>query len=330
MPDRVQRLDECRIAVVIPAYRVEAHIADVLSSIPGYVRWIIVVDDASPDCTGQLAQAIADRDPRIVILRHERNQGVGGATLTGFCKAIEMGAEIIVKVDGDGQMPLDHLPDLVLPLVRGEADVSKGNRFSDLEALRHMPVLRRVGNTGLSFLAKAATGYWNCFDPTNGFLALRAEIVPKLPLDRVARTYFFEISLLGHLYLLGACVQDVPMPARYGSEVSSLSIGRVLLEFPFRLGALFVRRLVLRYGLSDFSMASLYLLAGLPLFLFGVVFGIIQWVRYAGLGVPTPTGTVMLATLPVILGFQLLLSAVGIDLQSVPGRPLTRPLVRAE
>jgi dolichol-phosphate mannosyltransferase len=318
-----------KIAVVIPAFKVESLIAEVLSSIPDYVRWIVVVDDASPDGTALKVGEIAERDRRIALIRHARNEGVGGASMTGFQEAQAAGAEIIVKVDGDGQMPLEYLPDLILPLVRGEADIAKGNRFGDLEALRHMPVLRRVGNTALSFLAKAATGYWNCFDPTNGFLALRAEIMSKLPFDRVARGYFFEISLLGHLYLVGACLQDVPMPARYGSEVSSLSIGRALLEFPLRLGILLIRRLILRYGLIDFSMASLCLLTGLPLFLFGLVFGIIQWLKYAGLGVPAPTGTVMLATLPVILGFQLLLTAAGIDLQSVPRRPLTRPLVHS-
>jgi dolichol-phosphate mannosyltransferase len=314
------------IAAVVPAYRVEGQIRSVLQDLPAYLRHIIVVDDASTDRTAVLVAAAAKRDRRVILLRHKKNQGVGGAMITGFQKARDLGAEIIVKVDGDGQMDLSYLPALLSPLVQGKADYVKGNRFRDFAALRRMPLVRRIGNMGLGFLAKAATGYWNLFDPTNGFLAIRAETLDQLPLDQIDRGYYFEISMLANLYLLGAVVQDVPMPARYRDEISNLAVERALLEFPFKLLGTLVRRAVLKNFLYDFSMVSIYVLAGIPLLLFGLVFGGIKWVHYWRLGVPAPTGTVILPTLSVLVGIQLLLSAVESDLRSVPKQPLSNPL----
>ncbi len=323
-----QQLDfsEYRIAAVVPAYRVERDIEAVLCGLPAYIQHAIVVDDASPDRTCELVTALARQDPRILLLRHEHNRGVGAAMITGFRKALELGAQVVVKIDGDGQMDLSRLPDLLTPLILGKADYAKGNRFRDFVALRRMPLIRRVGNMGLAFLTKAATGYWNLFDPTNGFLAVRAEVLAELPLDHIAPTYFFETSMLANLYLLGAVVQDVPMPARYEGEVSSLLVHRVLFEFPPALLATLLRRVVLKNFIYDFSMVSVYLLAGLPLLLFGIIFGAIKWVHYASLDIPAPTGTVILPTLCVLLGIQLLLSATDSDLRSVPHQPLTEPL----
>ncbi len=314
------------IAAVVPAYRVEREIASVLRGLPRYVQKIIVVDDASPDGTPGIVAALARRDARLLLIRHDRNRGVGGAMITGFNKALELGARVIVKVDGDGQMDADRLPDLLLPLIQGQADYTKGNRFRDFAALRQMPLIRRIGNMGLGFLAKAATGYWSLFDPTNGFLAIRAETLAQIPLDQLDRGYYFEISMLANLYLLGAVVQDVPMPARYKGEVSSLAVHRVLFEFPGKLLGTFLRRAVMKNFIYDFSMVSVYLLTGLPLLLFGLIFGGLEWIRYARLGAAAPTGTVMLPTLCVLLGIQLLLSAIESDLRSVPKQPLTQPL----
>ena len=314
------------IAVVIPAYRVEREIAGVLADLPDYLRHVIVVDDASPDRTADLAAEAATRDPRIVLLRHETNRGVGGAMVSGFRKAIELGAQIVVKLDGDGQMDARHLPALLAPLVRGQADYAKGNRFRDFQSLQKMPLIRRIGNMGLGFLTKAATGYWSMFDPTNGYVAIRGEVLAQFPLEKVDNTYYFETSMLGNLYLLGAVVRDVPMPARYQNEVSNLIIHRVLFEFPWKLFITFLRRMWLKNFLYDFTMASVYLLTGLPLLLFGLIFGVVKWIQYASLDVPAPTGTVMLAALPVLLGIQILLSAIEFDLRSVPKEPLSPSL----
>lgn len=321
-------LEGYRIAAVVPAYKVEREIADVLASIPSYVSQVIVVDDASPDGTARALEAAARRDARIEIVTHERNQGVGGAVISGIRRALAGGARIVVKVDGDGQAPIEHLPGLLAPLVSGRADMTKANRFRDLDALRQMPLVRRIGNAVLSFLVKAATGYWSLFDPTNGFFAVRAEVLRQLRLDSIASSYFFEISLLSHLYLQGAVIRDVPIPARYGTERSNLSIVRVLFEFPPRLLAIFARRLLLKYAVYDFSMGSVFFLAGVPLLTFGLIFGGARWAHYSRLGISAPTGTVMLATMSVLLGVQFLLSAIGVDLQNVPREPVSPPLER--
>ncbi len=314
------------IVTVIPAYRVQDTIASVLKDLPAYIEHIIVVDDASPDSSANLVAAAAQQDSRIVLVRHEKNQGVGGAMISGFRKALELGAKIIVKLDGDGQMDPAHIPALVTPLVLGKADYAKGNRFRDFVSLRNMPIVRRVGNLGLSFLTKAATGYWNIFDPTNGFFAIRAEVLMQLPLEGIDKRYFFETSLLANLYLINAFVVDVPIPARYGNETSHLSIRRSLFEFPLKLFSTLVRRILLKYYIYDFSIISLYIVTSIPLLLFGFIFGAIKWIDYASRNIPAPTGTVMLPTLCVILGIQIMLSAIEIDMKSTPSQPICDPL----
>ena len=314
------------IVTVIPAYRVQDTIAAVLKDLPAYIKHIIVVDDASPDSSVKLVTAAAQQDPRIILIRHEKNQGVGGAMISGFHKALELGAKIVVKLDGDGQMDSAHIPALVTPLILGKADFTKGNRFRDFVSLRNMPMVRRVGNLGLSFLTKAATGYWNIFDPTNGFFAIRTEVLKQLPLEAIDKRYFFETSLLANLYLVNAFVMDVPMPARYGNETSHLSIRRSLFEFPLKLFSTLVRRILLKYYIYDFSIISLYIVTSIPLLLFGFIFGTIKWIDYASRNIPAPTGTVMLPTLCVILGIQIMLSAIEIDMKSTPSQPICDPL----
>jgi len=314
------------IAAIIPCYRVEREIGSVISNIPDLFRHIIVIDDASPDDTAQIVVRSAEEDDRIILIRHDKNLGVGGAMKTGFNKALELDAQIVVKIDGDGQMNMDYMTNLLLPLIEGRADYTKGNRFRDSQALQQMPVIRQIGNTGLGFLTKAATGYWNLFDPTNGYVAIRSNVLAQLPFDQIDPTYYFETSMLANLYLLGATVKDVPIPAQYQGERSNLSIGRILLEFPIKLIKTFFRRLYLRHLIYDFSMASVYGFTGIPLFAFGLVFGITKWVYYAKLGNPAPTGTVMLPTLSVLLGIQFIIAAIEGDLRSIPDTPLSPPL----
>jgi len=317
-------IPETQVAVVIPAYRAAAHIAGVLRGIPEFVAWIVVVDDCSPDDTAAIVQEEARRDPRIRLLRHEENQGVGGAVLTGYAEAHRLGAEIVVKMDGDGQMDPAHLPALIAPIVRGEADYAKGNRYLHARQLRSMPLARRVGNLGLSFLTKLASGYWNIFDPTNGYTAIHASLIPRINKEGIGRRYFFESSILLELSLLRAVVRDVYIPARYGDEISSLSLFKTLRQFPVALAKGFCRRVWIQYFVRDFSIASLYAIAGLGLLVSGAVFGAAHWHSSAQYGVATPTGTVMLAALPVLLGIQLLLQAVSLDIQNQPTHCLLR------
>ena len=317
-------LEQFDIVCVIPAYNVQHEIGQVLSQLPGYIRHAVVVDDASTDQTAEIVGQHAARDRRIVLIRHGVNQGVGGAMRTGFQNALALGAQIVVKVDGDGQMDMAYVPALLSPLIQGEADYAKGNRFRNFKALRQMPPIRRAGNMALSFLVKGATGYWKCFDPTNGFVAIRADVLSQLDLASLHQSYFFEISMLSHLNQLNAVVLDVPMPARYGDETSNLSIRRVLREFPGRLARCLVRRIALKHFIYDFTMEAVFLLTGLPLLLAGALYGGINWVLYVKKGIGAPTGTVVISALLIVLGFQLLLGALELDLHDVPQKPLAR------
>lgn len=307
------------IAVIIPMYRVEGHIQDVVQHIPDFVQHIIAVDDASPDQSG--ARLTTLKDTRLQLITHHKNRGVGGAMLTGFSKALELGASIVVKVDGDGQMPADHMPDLLQPILDGDADYAKGNRFTSSRSITRMPFIRRMGNLALSFVVKACSGYWNLFDPTNGYFALDAHMLKNLDLDRLHQRFFFEISLLNELNRNRAVVVDVPIPATYENQVSSLSIPRTLFEFPPLLLLAWLRRIWWQYFTFDFSVGSLFLVTGTLLTTFGGVWGIIWWVRSMLTNTVTTTGTVMIAVLPIILGVQLLLQFLALDIQSVPNKP---------
>lgn len=305
-----------RVAVVIPSYKVERHIAQVIRTLPDWIWAIIVVDDCSPD---ELSSRVCEvADPRVYLLRHAVNQGVGGAMLTGYKEALRLGADIVVKMDGDGQMDPAFLPALLKPLLRGKADYAKGNRWIHTTGLDTMPSARRWGSVGLSFLTKLASGYWRIFDPCNGYTALRVDVLRALPLDRVARDYFFETSMLVELNALRALVVDVPMPALYGAEVSSMRLTRILFRFPPALARAFTRRVIQRYFVRSFEPISLFLLAGLLLAGWGVFFGSAAWIRSLWTGIPATAGTVMLSSLPLLMGFQLLLQAGVLEINDQP------------
>jgi glycosyltransferase involved in cell wall biosynthesis len=314
-----------RIAVIIPAYRVRASILGVIRSIGGEVWRIYVVDDACPEGSGQRVEENC-ADPRVRVLYHAKNQGVGGAVVTGYRRALLEGARILVKLDGDGQMDPALIPRFVEPIVRGAADYTKGNRFFRRESLLGMPKARLIGNALLSFLTKLSSGYYKVFDPTNGFTALDADVARALPLEKIDRRYFFESDILFRLYTVGAVVLDVPMDARYGDEVSSLRISRIVWEFAGKHAINTLKRLIYAYLLRDFNAVSVQLLFALPLLFFGACFGAYHWLESARLGVFATSGTVMVAALPTLLGIQLLLAFIGYDAQNAPSTPVAERL----
>ena len=310
------------MAVVIPCYRVSRHVLGVIAGIPGWVTRIYAVDDCCPEHTADLLQARCE-DKRLRILRHTVNQGVGGATCTGYAAALADGFDIIVKMDGDGQMDPSFLPRLVHPILDGKADFTKGNRFYDLEALRQMPRVRRVGNLGLTLLTKAASGFWHIADPTNGFTAIHRAALGLLNLDRLSRRYFFESSLLIHLNIIGAVAVDIPIPARYGDEKSSLNVWRALFGFPPRLLRGLAQRIAWRYFVYDVSAVTILLVAGGFLSFMGVAFGAYHWVIGAMSGQFQSSGTIGIAVLLIILGFQMLLQAIVLDVVEKPLAPIS-------
>ncbi len=313
------------VAVILPSYKVKEWILPVLAGIGPEVSKIYVVDDACPEHSGKWVEDQC-RDPRVRVLYHAENQGVGGATMTGFLEAHREGAKVVVKIDGDGQMDPAKIPMLIRPLIEGRADYAKGNRFFAPEFLNSMPALRLWGNAALSFITKISSGYWRIMDPTNGFIALQADLLPLLPAFKVDKTYFFESDMLFRLSTLRAVVVDVPMRCRYGSEISGLRISKVLFSFSLKHLRCFSKRIFYNYFLRDFNLGSVQLVAGIFLPLFGVVFGASAWWENAHAGRTSPVGTVMIATLPILIGIQLLLSAINYDILNEPRTPLSGQL----
>jgi glycosyltransferase involved in cell wall biosynthesis len=299
-----------------------------VANIPSYVRTIIAVEDKSTDDTR--ARLAAIQDPRLIVIEHEKNCGVGAAMISGFRRALELDLDIVVKMDGDDQMDPAFIPALLRPLIAGRADMSKGNRYTDLQALRAMPLLRIIGNAGLTFLVKAASGHWSLFDPANGFFALRSGVLRSVNVERLPQRYFFESGLLIKLGILRAVVLDVAIPAKYADEQSSLSVVRTLLGFPPRLCAGLFKRLFWRYFVYDFTALSLFILLGVPAFLGGAIYGSWLWWDLHGQGVYAQPGQVMLAAMPIILGAQLLLQAIALDIANTPRTPLSVPLEAGE
>lgn len=308
-------------AVVIPCYRVDRHILGVLSAIGPGVSSVFVVDDGCPHGSGDIV-SMHCRDARVRVLRHSTNQGVGAAVMTGYLVALEEGADIIVKMDGDGQMDPTLIAQLIAPILAGQADYTKGNRFYDLTRIRQMPLVRLLGNAALSFMAKLSTGYWNLFDTTNGFTAIHAKVARRIPFHKVSRRYFFESDMLFRLNTVRAVVVDIPMDASYGDETSSLRVTGVIWEFIWKHFRNFGKRVVYNYFLRDMTAASLELLLGMCLLTFGVIFGGSHWMRSVTTGVATPLGTIMVAALPTMLGLQLLLAFVSFDVANIPRRAI--------
>ena len=309
------------VAVVIPCYRVKRHILDVLSGIGDEVSHIFVVDDACPDESGRFVEERCC-DTRVTVIHHPFNQGVGAAVLTGYTAALRQGAEVIVKVDGDGQMNPALIPRFIEPILRGQADYTKGNRFYDLAHIGQMPAFRLIGNSALSLMAKLSTGYWNLFDTNNGFTAIHAKAARRIPFDQISQRYFFESDLLFRLNTIRAVVVDIAMDACYGSETSNLRVSRVIGEFLVKHIRNFGKRIFYSYFLRDMSAASLELVLGICATIFGLVFGVFHWFQSVSTGSPTPLGTIMLAALPAMLGVQLLMAFVTFDVANVPRRPI--------
>jgi len=312
-----------KIAVVIPCYQVKDKIFGVIDLIDQMVSKIYVVDDCCPQNTGDSVNE-AVNDDRVVVLKNVENLGVGGSVIEGYKAALADGMDIVVKIDGDGQMDPQLLGAFVRPIIEGRADYTKGNRFYNIDGLSDMPRIRLFGNAVLSFLNKAVSGYWNIMDPTNGYTAISAGVLNLLPLDKIERRYFFESDMLFRLGAIRACVIDVPMSASYSDEKSHLNIMNVIKTFPSKYLLRFIKRLFYNYYLRDFNVASISLLSGIALLLSGCYFGSIYWYSSYISGVEATSGQVMIAALQLFIGFQLLLVFINYDIMSVPRECLWR------
>jgi glycosyltransferase involved in cell wall biosynthesis len=307
-----------KISVVIPAYKVSKHLRDLIPRIGSEVQNIIVVDDFCPEGSGKIAEELARKDARISVIFHDRNTGVGGAVKSGYVKALSLESDVIVKLDGDGQMNPEDIMKLVDPIVNDSANYTKGNRFYDVEAILQMPKIRIIGNLVLSFISKLSTGYWMMFDPNNGFTAINARTLRSIPLNKIDNRYFFESDMLFRLNLLRAEVVDIPLPAIYGNEVSSLSVTKAFFEFLYKHNRNFWKRITYSYFLREFTLASIEFILGVALLLFGAIFGLANYFNSQIQNTATPTGTLILIALSVLSGLQFLLGFFSYDIQMSP------------
>ena len=313
--------DKLKIATVIPCYKVKQKILQVLTQIGPEVSEIIVVDDACPEQSGSYVKENF-HDPRLTIVTNEVNLGVGGAVLAGYRVAIEKGSEIIVKIDGDGQIDPSLVPAICAPIVLGLSDSAKGNRFFSMEDSCDMPFIRKFGNLALSFITKFSSGYMNIFDPTNGFTAIHTEVAKLLPFDKISRRYFFESDMLFHLGCIKAVVTDVPTRAVYDDEISNLQISKVALEFAWKNIRNLWQRILLSYFLRDFNIGSAQLVMSIPMILWSLFFGSFVWAQKIASNEYASAGTVMLAALPMIVGMQLFLGFLSYDIYNAPKIPI--------
>ena len=303
------------IAAVIPAYREEKLIAAVLRGIPELVDVIVVVDDGSPDGTSE--QVLSVNDPRITLLRHDVNTGVGGAIVDGHRKALDLGADVCVVMAGDAQSDPAHLPALLEPVTAGGYGFAKANRFFSATSFDGMPRLRVAGSIALTFLTKMCSGYWNLVDPANGYTAIRSDVLARMDLDKLAAGYSFESDMLVWLNILDVPAIDVPAAAVYGEETSTMRIGRDGLRIGGTLIKGFWRRMWRKYILWSFSPVSLLLFSGLLLLAVSAAFGGAA-ILMSTPARPLPTATVLLSAGPGLMGFYMLIQALVLDIQATP------------
>ena len=320
-----------KVAAIVPCYKVKKHIHQVVEELLDFVDIIFVVDDCCPEGSGRLVKQKIGDNPRVTVIFHEVNKGVGGAMVTGYRAALTAECEICVKVDGDGQMDPGYIEVLIYPIKNRNADYTKGNRFYHTKDLISMPKVRLFGNTMLSFINKISTGYWNVMDPTNGYTAIHRTALKLIDLDRLAERYFFESDMLFRLSTVRAVVWDVSMPSIYGDETSNLRVSRVLRDFPQRYLVNFFKRFFYTYILRDMNSASIEAIVGSVLVVFALFAGGFQWLSSWETGNLTPLGTIMVVALAAILGTQFLLASLAFDVSNVPKDPLqTMPSLQLE
>lgn len=310
------------VFVIIPSYKVKDKVLSVIERVPSFVSAIICVDDKCPEESGKYIEQFSS-DRRVHVFYNLKNRGVGGAVKRGFLEALKLGADICVKIDGDGQMDPALIERFIKPIEEGSADYTKGNRFYNIQTLKRMPLVRLFGNTGLSFINKFVTGYWNVMDPTNGLVAIHIRALSHIDLEKVSNRYFFESDMLYHLSLCNAVVKDMDMDAFYDDENSNLSVAHSAFTFPMKYLKRFIIRFYCQYLVINFSFATVAFLLGSALLFFGFIFGIYNWIKYtAFLNELAPSGTIMISVLTILVGTQFLLFFFQHDMANIPKHPI--------
>ena len=302
------------VGVVVPAHDEEALIGETLGGIPGFVDRVVVVDDGSADGTAERARGFGD--PRVEVIVHDRNRGVGAAIVTGYRRALEHGLDVVCVMAGDNQMDPADLATLVQPVARGELDYAKANRLFTGQAWELIPRARYLGNAVLSMLTKIASGYWHVADSQSGYTAIGRPMLAQLDLDRVYTGYGFPNDLLVHLNVWNARVRDFPSRPVYGvGERSGIRYHRVVPRISWLLLRGFFWRLREKYVIRDFHPLVFFYAFGFLATLVGLVLGCVE-LGYRLAGNQVSVGTVVLIALLLISGSQLTLFAMWFDMES--------------
>jgi dolichol-phosphate mannosyltransferase len=310
------------VAVVIPCYKVSKYIESLMSQIPMYVDFIICVIDGCPEKTLDLLYM--SKDSRLHILVNDKNEGVGASVKRGYIYALNLNANIVVKIDGDLQMNPLYIEKLIRPIRNEECDYTKGNRFYSIDVIRKMPILRLIGNSGLSIITKFSSGYWNIKDPTNGYTAIHSNSIKKLCLDSINNRFFFESDMLYNLYMIRAVVVDVPIPAIYNYEKSNLRIPFEFFNFSVNNIKNFFKRIFIYYFLFQFSIYSIYIMLGFFLFVSSILLG--SFMLYKGYTTSeyASGGSLVILNLIIIFSFLLILQFFNHDMKNIPAKPLCK------
>jgi len=309
-------LDGKRVAVVIPAYNEEQLLGSTVEGIPGFVDRIYVVDDKSKDATVERAKALAEADPRVQLIEHDQNAGVGAAIVTGYKQALADGMGVTAVMAADNQMDPEDLRHLCEPVARGELDYAKANRLFTGQAWELIPRYRYLGNAVLSMLTKIASGYWHVADSQSGYTAVSLEYLELLDLDRIYKRYGFPNDMLVHLNVWNARVRDIPSRPIYGvGERSGIRLRKVVPSISWLLLKGFFWRLRTKYVIRDFHPLVFFYIFGFLMTLLGLGLGIAEVVlRIQGNAVSV--GTVVLVALFLIFGSQFTLFAMWFDMES--------------
>lgn len=310
------------VVAVIPCYKTFTQAPLVVKESLKYVDKVICVDDFCPNGTcDEIRKKIDDKN--LLIIKNKTNLGVGGAVKAGIRSALDIDANIIVKIDSDGQMSPELIPELIKPIYEGKAQITKGNRFRDTNIILKMPKVRFIGNIFLSFLTKLSTGYWELFDPTNGFIAIRGDIIKSINLEKLDNRYFFETDLLFRSSLNDFLVKEIPMEAKYEGENSELKPLVEISNFFFKHLKRFSKRILYQYFLIDFNPGSISLIISILFFILGFFIGGLNYINNFSKGIETPLGIQVLFMLLIIISVQFLMNFLYYD---VTQRPLFRKL----
>jgi glycosyltransferase involved in cell wall biosynthesis len=305
--------DDKKVAVVVPAFNEEGLVGSTVSTIPAFVDKIYVVDDGSTDATVERAEGA---DERVEVIRHEKNEGVGAAIVTGYRRSAADEYDVTCVMAADGQMDPDDLEMLVRAIASNECDYAKANRLFTGQAWQLIPKTRYLGNAVLSFLTKIASGYWHVADSQSGYTAVNLETIRMVDLERVYRRYGFPNDLLVHLNVWNRRVRDYPSRPIYGvGERSGIRLRKVIPRISWLLLKGFFWRMGQKYVIRDFHPLILFYMLGILLFGVGILLGIVEVaLRFAGN--PITSATIVLVALLVISGLQLLLFAMWFDMES--------------